>query len=172
LDDSPLPLGLGLDEDGSAIDDLVAFSLCAATSVDHGADGVLDVAIDFSLAAGSPTLATIGAGPQDILRSRVGASGSATLWRMGSSVGLVIGDAIDGTATDGTSVYFSLRPGSPTLLGPDGEADRNNDLIPNGCDDCLSLSNADQADADADAVGDQCDNWVMDANRNVRRSRI
>jgi len=39
-------------------------------------------------------------------------------------------DVIDALAIQGTSVRFSLAPGSPTLLGPDGEADRNNDPDP------------------------------------------
>jgi hypothetical protein len=130
LGGSPPPLGLGLDEGGSPIDDLIGFSLCAASTVDPDDDGVLDAAIYFSLASGSPSLATLGAGPQDILQSRVGAAGSATLWLSGSSLGLVAGDAIDALATDGSSVYFSLAPGSPTLLGPDGEADKPNDPAP------------------------------------------
>ena len=127
----------------------------------------------------------------------------------GTSLGLVQGDVIDALATDGTNVYFSLAPGSPTLLGLDGEVDppndpdpddmspgdvmsqafiasfpfsalnladddnlvglslgfdQDNDLVPNGCDNCLSLSNVDQADADADAVGDLCDNCIATAN--------
>jgi len=209
LNGSPLPPGIGLEEDGSPIDNLVGFSMCAATTVDPDADGVLDAPVYFSLAASSPSLAMLGAGSQDILRSRVGVSGSAMLWRAGSSLGLVVGDVIDALATDGTSVYFSLAPDSPTLLGPDGVPDKNNDpdpddmspgdvmshafiaafpfsalnlaeddnlvglslgfdqdndLVPNGCDNCLSLSNADQADTDADTVGDLCDNCVADAN--------
>ncbi len=209
LDGSPPAPGLGLGEDGSPIDNLIGFSMCAASAVDPGVDGVLDSPVYFSLAEGSPSLASLGAEPRDILQSRVGSSGAATLWRSGSNLGLVVGDVIDALATDGNSVYFSLAPGSPTLLGPDGEADRNNDpdpddmspgdvmsyafvavfpfsalnlveddnlvglslgfdqdndLVPNGCDNCLSLSNADQADLDADAVGDLCDNCVSGAN--------
>jgi hypothetical protein len=207
----PAPLGLGLDEDSSPIDDLVGLSLCAPTAVDPDADGVLDAPVYFSLALGSPSLAGLGAGPQDILRSRVGGSGSATVWMLGSTLGLVAGDALDALATDGSNVYFSLAPGSPTLLGPDGEpdppndpapddltagdvmseaflaafpfsalnldedddlvglslgVDQDNDLIPNGCDNCLSLVNPDQADADSDTVGDGCDNCMAVANTN------
>lgn len=130
LNGSPLPPGLGLDEDGSPIDLLLGFSMCAVTAVDPEADGVLDAPVYFALESGSPSLAALSAGPQDILRSRVGVSGSATLWRLGSSLGLVVGDVIDALATDGSVVYFSLAPGSPTLLGPDGVADRNNDPDP------------------------------------------
>ncbi|MBW2726439.1 MAG: thrombospondin type 3 repeat-containing protein, partial [Deltaproteobacteria bacterium] len=127
---SPSPLGLGLQESGSPIDNLVGFSMCSTSAVDPDSDGVLDAPVYFSLALGSPSLVTLSAGPQDILRSRVGASGSATLWQSGSSFGLVAGDVIDGLATDGTSIYFSLAPGSPTLLGPDGMADSPNDPNP------------------------------------------
>ena len=127
---SPALPGLGLDEDGASIDAVSGFSMCAAGTVDPDGDGVLDATVYFSLAPGSPSLATIAAGPEDILESRVGVSGTATVWRFGSTLGLVPGDAIDAIATDGSSVYFSLAPGSPTLLGPDGEADRNNDPDP------------------------------------------
>ena len=209
LGGSPSPPGLGLDEDGSAIDDIVGLSMCSATSVDFDNDGVLDAPVYFSLAVGSPSLAALGLEARDILRSPVGGSGLATLWQSGSGLGLVTGDVIDALAIDGTSVYFSLAPGSPTLLGPDGVADHNNDpdpddmspgdvmsqafiavypfsalnladgddlvglslgfdqdndLISNGCDNCIAFSNADQADADGDAVGDLCDNCVADAN--------
>jgi len=209
LGGSPVRPGLGLDEDGSSIDDVVGFSMCSVTTVDLDGDGVLDAPVYFSLAAGSPTLSTLGIEPRDILRSRVGSSGQATLWQSGSALGLVVGDVIDALATDASNVYFSLAPGSPTLLGPDGVADHNNDpdpddmspgdvmsqafvavfpfsalnlaedddlvglslgfdqdndLISNGCDNCLSISNVDQADADSDAVGDLCDNCVADAN--------
>jgi hypothetical protein len=206
---SPPPDGLGLDEDGPSIDDLVGLDMCAAAAADPDADGVLDAPVYFTLAAGSPSLGSLGAGPHDILRSRVGATGSATLWMSGSTLGLVSGDAIDALATDESAVYFSLAPGSPTLLGPDGEADRNNDpdpddmtpadimsqaflavlpgsalnleeddnlvglslgfdqdndLVPNGCDNCLAVSNPAQADGEADGVGDLCDNCVSTVN--------
>jgi hypothetical protein len=127
---SPPPLGLGLDEGSNPIDDLVGFSMCSSLAVDPDSDGVLEAPVYFSLALGSPSLTTLGAGPEDILRSRVGNAGSASLWRAGSTFGLVAGDAIDALATDGSQVYFSLAPGSPTLLGPDGEPDRNNDPDP------------------------------------------
>jgi len=206
---SPASPGLGLDEDGASIDDVSGFSMCAASTVDPDGDGVLDASVYFTLAPGSPSLATLGAGPEDILESRVGASGAATVWRSGSTLGLVAGDAIDAIAIDGGSVYFSLAPGSPTLLGPDGEADRNNDpdpddmspgdvmshafvavfpfsalnldegdnlvglslgfdadndLVPNACDSCPSLSNPDQTDTDTDGVGNPCDNCSAIAN--------
>ena len=68
-------------------------------AVDPDLDGVLDQSVYFTLAAGSPTLATLGAMPHDVLRFRIGASGAATLWLAGSALGLVSGDVIDALAT-------------------------------------------------------------------------
>jgi hypothetical protein len=127
---SPAPDGLGLDEDGPDIDDLVGLDLCGAGAVDPDGDGALDAPVYLALAPGSPTLAALGAGSQDVLRSRLGASGSATLWLAGASLGLVPGDVIDALASDASAVQFSLAPGSPTLLGPDGQADPPNDPDP------------------------------------------
>jgi len=126
----PSTLGLGLDEDGASVDNVVAFSLCSVGKVDPDLDGILDAPVFLTLAEGSPSLTTIGAQPEDILMSGVGVAGAATLWRSGNTLGLVAGDVIDALATDGSDVYFSLAPGSPTLLGPDGEADPNNDPNP------------------------------------------
>ena len=209
LTGSPSPIGLGLDETGSQIDNLVGFSMCSVSAVDPDGDGLLDAPIYFTLAQGSPSLATLGLGPQDILRSRVGTSGLATLWRTGASLGLVSGDRIDALATDGIAFHFSLAPGSPSLLGPDGQPDspneiepddttaadilsrafvvvlpfsalnladgdnlvglslgfdQDNDLVPNSCDSCIAIANADQSDLDADSVGDVCDNCILVAN--------
>lgn len=204
----PTP-GLGLDESGSAIDGLVGLELCGRRTVDRDRDGLLEAPIYFVLAPGSPTLVSIGAGPADVLRSRVGTSGSPTVWRSASSLGLRSGDVIDALATDGSAVWFSLAAGSPTLLGPDGAHDPPNDpapddmtpadvmshafvvmvpgsalnladddelvalsfgfdadgdRIPNACDSCPSLANADQSDADVDGKGDACDNCATTAN--------
>jgi len=206
---SPTPKGLGLDETGSSIDDIEGVEMCGPAAVDPNADGVLDQPIYFTLASGSPTLATLGAAPRDVLRSRVGASGAPTIWKTGAQLGLVSGDVIDALATDGTTVYFSLAPGSPTLLGPDGQPDPNNDpnpddmtpadimnyafvavlpgvainlqdtenvdalsladdqdndLVPNTCDNCVAVANADQADEDGDGRGNACDNCVSAGN--------
>jgi hypothetical protein len=124
------PDGIGLDESTAPRDDLVGLDMCPAAAVDPDGDGVPDQPVTFALTAGSPTLAALGAGPEDILRSPAGASGSASVWMPGSTLGLVAGDAIDALATDGVTVYFSLAPGSPSLLGPDGEADSPNDPNP------------------------------------------
>ena len=206
---SPAPKGLGLDETGSSIDDIEGVEMCGPAAVDANGDGVLELPIYFTLATGSPSLATLGATPRDVLRSRTGASGSPTIWKTGAQLGLVSGDLIDALATNGTTVYFSLAPGSPTLLGPDGQPDPNNDpnpddmtpadimnyafvtvlpgvalnlqdtedvdglsladdqdndLVPNACDNCIAVANANQADADGDGRGDLCDNCVSASN--------
>ncbi len=206
---SPAPKGLGLDETGTSIDDIEGLEMCGPAAVDPNGDGVLDQPVYFTLAAGSPTLATLGATPRDVLRSRTGSTGSPTIWKTGAQLGLVSGDVIDALATNGTTVYFSLAPGSPTLLGPDGQPDPNNDpnpddmtpgdimsqafvvvlpgaainlqdtenvdalsladdqdndLVPNTCDNCLAIANADQADGDGDGRGNVCDNCVSVSN--------
>jgi len=150
---SPPRPGLGLDEAGGAIDDLVGLELCGPGSVDPDLDGVLDAPIHFALAPGSPTLAQLGAGPQDVLVSRVGASGDPLPWRSGASLGLVPGDAIDALATDGFAVHFSLAPGSPSLLGPDGEPDPPNDPDPDDLSPADVLSQASAAVFPASALG-------------------
>jgi hypothetical protein len=200
--------GIGLDESSGPIDALIGLDLCHPGVVDPDGDGMLDAPVYFSLAPGSPTLSTLGAGAQDILIAPAG-GGSAALWLAGSALGLVAGDVIDALSSDGGMVYFSLAPDSPTLFGPDGEPDPPNDpdpddntpadvlsyafvavfpgsglgleetddvvalavgfdsdddRVPNACDNCTSLENADQADGDLDAVGDPCDNCVAAPN--------
>jgi hypothetical protein len=183
---SPAPDGIGLDESGPNIDDMVGLDLCAAAAVDPDGDGVLDQPVYFTLAAGSPTLAALGAGPQDLLRSPVGATGPATLWTTGASLGLVAGDVIDALATDGNAVQFSLAAGSPTLLGPDGQPDAPNDPDPDDLtpadvmtqaflavfpgsalnlrddDDLVGLSLG--FDQDSDRVPNACDNCLAVPN--------
>src|SRR5262249_5732734 len=46
------------------------------------------------------------------------------------------------------------RLGRPACVG----ADSDGDGIPDVCDDCPSVANADQRDGDGDLVGDACDN--------------
>ena len=142
LGGSPAPDGLGLDEDGASIDDLVALEMCAPGALDTDGDALPDAPVYFTLAAGSPTLTTLGAGPQDILTAPSDGSSAAAIWPTGASLGLVAGDVIDALATDTTSVYFSLAPGSPTLLGPDGEADPPNDPNPDDMTPADILSQA------------------------------
>jgi hypothetical protein len=178
----PPPDGLGLDEDASPIDDIVGIDLCGPRAADPDGDGVLDAPVYMALAPGSPTLVAIGAGPEDILRSRVGTSGSATLWRAGATLGLGPGDVVDALATDGSAVQLSLAPGSPTLLGPDGAPDPPNDPDPDDLtpgdvlaaaflavfpavalgldedDDLVGLSLG--VDSDGDRVPDRCDGCI------------
>ena len=127
---SPSPKGLGLDEDSNPIDDLIGLELCGANAVDPDGDGALDAPVFFTLAPGSPTLTTLGATPTDILQAAVGVSAPPTVWTSGASLGLQSGDVIDALATNQTSIYFSLAAGSPSLLGPDGQADSPNDPNP------------------------------------------
>jgi len=183
---TPAPDGLGLDETGPAIDGISGLDLCGPKTVDPNGDGVLDEPVYLTLAAGSPTLAALGAGPQDVLRSRVGSTGAPMVFAAGASLGLVPGDVIDALATNGTSLRFSLAPGSPTLLGPDGEADRNNDPDPDDMtpgdvmsqafvaalpasglnldddDDLVGLSLG--FDQDVDRVPNACDNCLATVN--------
>jgi hypothetical protein len=126
LGGTPAPDGLGLDE-GGPIDDLVGLELCHPHAVDPDGDGALDAPVFFSLAPGSPSLATLGVTSADILQTT---GGTPSLWTSGASLGLQSGDVIDALATDQTAIYFSLAPGSPSLLGPDGEADPPNDPNP------------------------------------------
>jgi hypothetical protein len=183
---SPGSDGLGLDESGSPMDELVGLAMCAAGAIDPDLDGVLDQPVYFTLAAASPTLTTLGATPHDILRSRVGASGAATLWLAGSALGLVSSDVIDALATDGVDVYFSLASGSPTLLGPDGTADPPSDPDPDDMTpgdvmshafvavlpgSALNLKENDELvglslgfDQDGDLVLNACDNCSASAN--------
>jgi hypothetical protein len=182
----PDPDGLGLDESGSPIDDLSALDLCPSAAADADGDGVTDRPVYFALAPGSPSLTVLAAGPEDILQSPQSAGGSASVWRLGASLGLVGGDAIDALATDGATVWFSLAPGSPSLLGPDGKADSPNDpnpddhfpsdvlsqafvaAFPNSAlnleedDDIIALSIG--FDQDFDRVPGPCDNCVATAN--------
>ncbi len=183
---TPAPDGLGLDETGPAIDGISGLDLCGPKTVDPNGDGVLDEPVYLTLAAGSPTLALLGAGPHDVLRSRVGTAGAPTVFVTGASLGLVPGDVIDALASQGTSLRFSLAPGSPTLLGPDGMADPPNDPDPDDMtpgdvmsqafvaalpasglnldddDDLVGLSMG--FDQDADRVPNACDNCLATGN--------
>src|SRR4051794_18715733 len=55
----------------------------------------------------------------------------------------------------------------PTTTGPTGPAtpvDTDGDGVPDSSDDCVSVSNSDQADGDADGHGDACDPCPLTAN--------
>jgi len=118
----PPAFPLGLIESANARDDLDALDAEDPSAVDTDGDGVLDRAVYFSLDAASPSLASIGATPADVLRTVSGASPSVFASR--AALGLTPGDDLDGLCLreDGDGVFgagdrlvFSLAPGSPTL---------------------------------------------------------
>jgi len=186
LGGTPAPKGLGLKETPTPIDDLIGLEMCAPSAVDPDGNDVLDAYVYFTLASGSPTLTTLGATPRDILRSRIGSTGAPTIWKTGGSLGLIAGDVIDAVATDGTTVYFSLAPDSPTLLGPDGKKDSPNDPNPDDMTpgdimdmafsavlpgSAMNLQDTDNlvglslgSDQDNDLVPNHCDNCLALAN--------
>jgi hypothetical protein len=183
---TPPPDGLGLDESSAPLDDVIGLDLCAPGAVDPDGDGSLDAPVYFALAPGSPSLATLGAGSQDLLRSPQAPGGAPVVWITGASLGLVSGDVVDALATDGSQVHFSLADGSPTLLGPDGKKDSPNDPDPDDSTpsdvltqafvsvfpgSALNLQDDDELvglslgfDQDGDRVPNGCDNCLADAN--------
>ncbi len=101
------------------IDNLDAYSM---EEFDFNADGVPDVPVYFSLAAGSPTLATLGASPADILVWAPGVG--LNVFLSASQLGLDSGgDDIDALALEiiggNIELYFSLTPNSASGLGAD-----------------------------------------------------
>jgi hypothetical protein len=203
---APLPNKLFADGDGSAFgaapatglmepaDDLAAMSSCDATSA-----SAFGIPTFFTLAPGSPAIAALAAAPEDIFITPLGSGGPPALFIPGAAaIGLMPGDLIDAMATDfligpGTLI-FSLAPGSPTLgflgLGPedlliwvfgppgpapflpgaalglapgdnidalDAPADADADAVGDVCDNCIAAPNNDQADLDGDGPGDACD---------------
>jgi hypothetical protein len=52
---------------------------------------------------------------------------------------------------------FGVGTPCTLLVDPDGEPDGDGDGIFNVCDNCVSTSNADQADCDGDGMGDACE---------------
>ena len=98
-------------------DDVDALTEPPTSFVDPDGDGTPDLPVYLSLAAGSPTLASIGAGPADILRTIGG--GPPTVLFTAADLGLQAGDDIDAFCYDdrAQTLLFSLAPGSPTL-GP------------------------------------------------------
>jgi len=91
--------------------------------VDPNCDGLPEVPVFLTLAAGSPTLTAIGATPADILLAH--SAFTPLAWARGTAdLGLVTGDALDaicikengnGAYDSGDVVLFSLAPGSPSL---------------------------------------------------------
>ncbi len=84
---------------------------------DGDGDGVPERNVYFSLAAGSPSLATLSASPADILVSSNG--GPPTIFIPHTDLGLAADDDIDAFCLTSTnrSVLYSLAPGSVSLGG-------------------------------------------------------
>jgi hypothetical protein len=174
--------GFGLVEAPSAppLDDVDALVSCDLTTAPSG------TFVWLTLAPGSPTLATLLAGPADVLLATIGVAPPVVF--VPSAVhGLGPGDVIDALVYDGVSFLFSLAPGSPGLglAGPEdllsaagviaiaGAAlglapgdnmdaadialDADADVVNDACDNCPAVNNNGQADADDDAVGNACD---------------
>lgn len=114
---------LGLTETVPA-DNLDALDLDPCLTVDDDCDGLPDQPVFLTLGFGSPTLASIGATPADILL--VSGGFGAQLWAGAGSLGLIEGDVIDalciyengnGVFDDGDLLLFSLAASSPALAG-------------------------------------------------------
>ena len=103
-------------------DDVDALTEPPTSFVDPDGDGTPDLPVYLSLSAGSPTLAGIGAGPADILRTIGGAP--PTVLFTAADLGLQAGDDIDAFCYDdrAQTLLFSLAPGSPTLAPVQGPA--------------------------------------------------
>jgi len=94
--------------------------------------------IHFSLAAGSPTLAAIGAGPADILVSQ-GNGLPPIVDRAAAAMGLVAGDDIDALCFYPGVTRFSLAPGSPSLAAIPASAA---DVLQQGAPPFVALTDA------------------------------
>ena len=103
-------------------DDVDALTEPPTSFVDPDGNGTPDLPVYLSLAAGSPTLAAVGSGPADILRTIGGAA--PTVLFTAADLGLQTGDDIDAVCYDdrAQTLLFSLAPGSPTLGPSQGPA--------------------------------------------------
>ncbi len=103
-------------------DDVDALTEPPTSFVDPDGNGTPDLPVYLSLAAASPTLPGIGAGPADILRTIGGAP--PTVLFTAADLGLQAADDIDAFCYDdrAQTLLFSLAPGSPTLGPAQGPA--------------------------------------------------
>jgi len=109
--------------EGDSYDNVDALDRDPCMFVDPNCDGVPEEPIFFTLAAYSPSLASLGATPADILVS--GIDFTPLVWASGpSDLGLKLNDVIDaicirengdGKFGSGDQLLFSLAPGSPSL---------------------------------------------------------
>lgn len=106
-------LGLPMQPYGGEQDNLDAYSM---EEFDYDADGMPDYPVFFSLAAGSPTLGTLGASAADILIADPLFDPTDIMIRH-DEIGLQFDDDIDALAMSMHTglAYISLAPGSPTL---------------------------------------------------------
>lgn len=163
----PFP-GIGLADSGG--DDIDALEAC-------GLAGMGPTQIFFTLAPGSPSLGTLGASAADVLTAPPG--GSPAVLYSAASMGLAAGDVVDALAMDGSTVWLSLAPGSPTLgalsatpadllktgLGPAGPISIALTLLGlTATDDVDALAVI--PDADFDLVNDRCDSCPVASNGN------
>lgn len=134
--------------------------------------------IYFTLAPGSPTLGGLAATAADVLSAPGG--GPVAVAFPAPAIGLIPGaDVIDALAFDGTTLWFSLAPGSPTLIALGATAADIISTSPGpapplfivfagaasglvGGDDVDAL--AVFADSDGDLVNDACDNCIGTSN--------
>ena len=119
--------GLGLSE-GATPDGVDAGDRDPCQFVDIECDGIPDAPIYFALAAGSPTLALVGATPADVLVT--GFEFVPSIYASATDLGLVSGDAInalclyengDGVFDSDDQMLFSLSKGSPSLVSLNGD---------------------------------------------------
>jgi hypothetical protein len=85
--------------------------------MDFDGNGVRDRSVYFSLRAGSPTLAVIGAGPGDILASDPPPNNTPHVFMTHAALGLLAGEDLEDFCLNatGATVNFTLPSGSPSL---------------------------------------------------------